>query len=343
MVQLPRLVETVAQWPCRTRVRCSAVGGPLSPRRSASLDCVDLAPLCRCRSRCAVIWPSMLALMWIWMWVPAIRVWGADEGPTSFVVAAMRVEPRPWDKAHNFKLLVEHAREAARRGAQLVVTCEGFLDGYTANPNYAPGLTRERYFAIGETLDGPWLRKVADLCRELRIHVALGFAERRGEQMFNSLVVYSDAGERVLHYAKVHTVGEPFNSVGNAFPIGETRIGKLGALICYDRRFPEVSRILALKGAHVLLIPAYGRDGERNEALLRTRAWENSVWVVYVKQNQALVIQPNGKIIARDAGQGDELVLARIVIDDDVGSGDITQRRVPLIYREIVEQRSTED
>ena len=98
-----------------------------------------------------------------------------------------------------------------------------------------------------------------------------------------------------------------------------------------------MSRILALKGAQILLIPAYGSDGERNEALLRTRAWENSVWVVYVKQNQVLIIKPNGKIIARDAGKGDELVFARIELNDDVGTGDILRRRQAEFYREIVE------
>ena len=121
--------------------------------------------------------------------------------------------------------------------------------------------------------------------------------------MFNSVIVVSREGERVLHYSKTHTKGEKFNAAGTHFPIAKTDVGTLGALICYDRRFPEVPRILALKGAQILLIPAYGTDGERNEALLRTRAWENSVWVVYVKQNQVLVIKPNGKIIARDAGQ----------------------------------------
>ena len=86
---------------------------------------------------------------------------------------------------------------------------------------------------------------------------------------------------------------------------------------------------MALKGAQILLIPAYGTDGERNEALLRTRAWENSVWVVYVKQDQVLIIKPNGKIIARDSGEGDELVMAHIEIDGNVGTGDIQQRRDP--------------
>ena len=119
-----------------------------------------------------------------------------------------------------------------------------------------------------------------------------------------------------------------------------TGIGTLGALIRYDRRIPEVSRILALKGAQILLIPSYGTEPERNEALLRTRAWENGVWVVYVRQSQALVINPSGKVIARDKGQGDELVLAHIDLGGEKGTGEIHNRRSPEIYHELLELRT---
>ncbi len=204
--------------------------------------------------------------------VSAAAVATAEDGDFPKIkVAGMCVQPKQWDKAHNFSLLDRYAQQAAREGAQLLVTCEGFLDGYTGNPKYALDLTRERYLAIGETLDGPWLQKVAALASQLQMYIALGFAERRGEAMFNSVAIYSPRGELVLHYSKTHTKGEIFNSQGNSFPVTKTDIGTLGALICYDRRFPEVPRILALKGAQILLIPAYGSDGERNEALLRTR------------------------------------------------------------------------
>ncbi|MCA9232195.1 MAG: carbon-nitrogen hydrolase family protein [Planctomycetales bacterium] len=258
----------------------------------------------------------------------------------SFQVAAMRVQPRRWDKAHNFALLEQYAQQAATQGAQLVVTCEGFLDGYTSNVKRNPELTKEKLLESGEPIDGPWIQKIGALAIRLKLFLAVGFAERNGQQMFNSVVVVSPAGKIVLHYSKTHTAGELFNTPGTHLPVSQTSIGTLGALICYDRRFPEVSRILALKGAQVLIIPAYGTDGERNEALLRTRAWENSVWVVYVKQNQALIIKPNGTIVARDKGDGDQLVFAQIEIDDDVGSGDILQRRSPEFYREIIELES---
>ena len=271
------------------------------------------------------------------LWGKAAVLQAENTVEPSFTVAAMRVEPKRWDKAHNFALLERYAKQAAEQGASLVATCEGFLDGYTSNPKFTPDLTRERFIAFGEPLDGPWLKRVAELARKLKVHIAIGFAERDGDEMHNSYAVFSPAGKMVLRYAKSHCLDEPFNTPGSEFPVAATDVGTLGALICYDRRFPEVPRILALKGANVLLIPAYGNDGERNEALLRTRAWENSVWVVYVRQNQALVINPSGKIIARDQGDGDELVFARIELGGEKGTGEIYERRSPAVYRELLE------
>jgi predicted amidohydrolase len=259
-----------------------------------------------------------------------------------FVVALMAIQPKVWDKAHNFALLERYAKEAVAQGASLVVTCEGFLDGYTSNPKFVPDVTRERYFAYGEPLDGPWLRRVAELARNLKIYLSIGFSERRGENMYNSVVVFSPAGEMVLHYSKTHCIDEPFNTQGNEFPVAKTDVGTLGALICYDRRFPEVSRILALKGAQILILPSYGEETERNEALLRTRAWENGAWIVYVRQNQALVINPSGKIVARDRGQGDELLLAEIDLGGEKGTGEIYNRRSPEIYHELMEYQTPE-
>jgi predicted amidohydrolase len=250
----------------------------------------------------------------------------------------MRVAPKQWDKAHNFALLKRYAHDAANQGASLVMTCEGFLDGYVSNPSFAPDATRERLLAVGEPKDGPWLNRVAELARELTLYIAIGFAERRGGESLNSLALFSRSGKMVLHYSKTHTKGEPFTTPGDALPVASTDLGKVGALICYDRHFPEVPRILALKGAQMLLIPAYGTDGERNEALLRTRAWENSVWIFYVRQNQALAINPSGKIVARDKGEGDEMVVVRLELGEEQGSGSIHSRRSPDVYRELIER-----
>ncbi|MBI4873011.1 MAG: carbon-nitrogen hydrolase family protein [Acidobacteria bacterium] len=254
----------------------------------------------------------------------------------SFTIAGVRVMPERWDKQANFAKLERWTREAAARGADLVVAPEGFLEGYVGNEKSNPDLTREKYFAAGETLDGPLLGRVRSLARESKVYLSLGFAERRDERMYNTSVIFSPRGDLVSRYSKSHTNDdEPFNTKGAEFPVAETPLGRWGTLICFDRQLPETARILAVKGAQVILVPSYGMYGETNDVMMRTRALENSVWVAFVHPRRCLIADPGGKVAASDDGGGDQLVTARIVLDNRIGRGPIRFRR-PEIYGEIL-------
>lgn len=256
--------------------------------------------------------------------------------PISFTVAGLRVTPERGNKEANFAKLATYAREASARGAKLVITPEGFLEGYVANDKQNPGITEERYRSVGEGIDGPLINRVRGLARELKIYLLLGFAELRGGKMFNSAVIFSPEGNVTLHFSKAHNAhDEPYNTKGTQFPVADTPIGRLGALICYDRQLPETSRILAIKGAQFILVPAWGGYGEMNDAMMRTRANENSVFVAFVHPKRCLFINPKGTVIAKDSGESDQVVTARIEIDEKVGSGPIRDRR-PELYREIL-------
>ena len=262
----------------------------------------------------------------------------AVAGDVSFTVAGIRVMPERWDKQANLAKLERWTREAAQKGASLVVAPEGFLEGYVGNQASNPGLTREKYFGVGESIDGPLLARVRSLARELKIYLSLGFAERREDRMYNSSVVFSPEGDVALRYSKSHTNDdEPFNTKGREFPVAETPLGRWGALICFDRQLPETSRILAIKGAQLILVPAYGMWGETNDVMMRTRALENSVWVMFVHPRRCLVIDPSGKVIASDDGGGDQVVTARMVLDNRIGRGPIRFRR-PEIYEDLLKQ-----
>jgi predicted amidohydrolase len=262
---------------------------------------------------------------------------GLQAAPNAFTVAGLRVTPERWDKEANFAKLSTFARQACARGAKLVITPEGFLEGYVANDKANPGLTEERYRSVGEGIDGPLMNRVRALARELDIHLLVGFAEMRGGRMFNTAVVFSPKGDVALHYSKAHTANdEPFNSKGTDFPVAETALGRLGALICYDRQLPETARILAIKGAQMILVPAWGGYSEMNDAMMRTRAYENSVFVAFVHPKRVLFIDPRGTVIAKDSGgEADQVVTARIEIDGRIGHGAIRERR-PDLYREIL-------
>lgn len=256
--------------------------------------------------------------------------------PISFTVAGLRVTPERWNKEANFAKLVTYARQASARGAKLVITPEGFLEGYVANDKQNPGVSEERYRSIGEGIDGPLITRVRGLARELNIYLLVGFAELRAGKMFNSAVIFSPEGNVTLHFSKAHNAhDEPYNTKGTQFPVADTPIGRLGALICYDRQLPETSRILAIKGAQFILVPAWGGYGEMNDAMMRTRANENSVFVAFVHPKRCLFIDPKGAVIAKDTGESDQIVTARIELDERIGHGAIRDRR-PELYREIL-------
>ena len=88
-----------------------------------------------------------------------------------FTVAGLSLTPEPWNKEANFAKLERYAREAAAQGAQVVITPEGFLEGYVGNEKQTPGLTRERYLPAGETIDGPLMTRVRALARELKVYL----------------------------------------------------------------------------------------------------------------------------------------------------------------------------
>jgi predicted amidohydrolase len=263
--------------------------------------------------------------------------------PQSFVIAGLKIIPTQWDKEANLIKLEEWTRKAAAAGARLIVTPEGFLEGYVGNPNLAPDLTRERYYEIGEPIDGPGLQRVGVLARELQVHILIGFAERRGDEMYNSAVLFDTSGEQVAYYAKTHSggTGEPYNRSGDVFPVFETELGRIGILICFDRQNPETARILALKGAQIILVPAYGRwtDDISEDILLRARAYENGVYVVHVHPWNTFVVDPEGSIISQSRWHEEGIVLAKIKLDDRIGGGPIRQRR-PEIYNEILKEKA---
>jgi predicted amidohydrolase len=255
--------------------------------------------------------------------------------PQSFVVAGLSLMPEPWNKEANFEKLERYTRQAVSQGAQVVITPEGFLEGYVGNEKRTPGLNRQQYLAVGELIDGPVLKRIAALARELKIFLSIGFAERRGNEMFNSVAVFSPAGDLAAHYSKSHTADdEPFNTKGTTFPVVSTPFGRWGTLICYDRQMTEPARILALKGAQFILVPAWGAYGEMNDIMMRVRAYENGVWLAFVHPRRCLIIDPGGKVIASNQGDQDQIVLGRV--HPAKLRRELLERRRPELYGEIL-------
>jgi predicted amidohydrolase len=262
----------------------------------------------------------------------AAAAWAGD---STFVFAGLSITPEPWNKDANLAKLERYAREAAAKGANVISTPEGFLEGYVGNEKRTPTLTREQYFSVGEELGGAMLTRISKLAQELHVYLLIGFAERRSGNMYNSAVIFSPEGAVTSHYSKSHTAAdEPFNTKGTEFSVAQTRYGRWGTLICFDRQLPETARTLALKGAQFLLVPSWGGYGEMNDQMMRVRAYENSVWLAFVHPKRCLIIDPRGTILAKNDGETDQIVMATITLRGDQKQPLLNERR-PELYQEL--------
>jgi len=271
--------------------------------------------------------------------IAVLSVAFAWAGDASFVFAGLSLTPDPWNKEANFAKLERFAREAASRGANVISTPEGFLEGYVGNEKRTPDLKLDTYLTAGEATGGPMLTRIAALARELKVYLLIGFAERREGKMYNSAVIFSPGGEISSRYSKSHTAAdEPYNTKGTEFPVADTPLGRWGTLICFDRQLPETARILALRGAQFILVPAWGGYGEMNDIMMRVRAYENGVWLAFVHPKRCLIIDPRGTVVAANTGEEDQIVMATIGLRDDNKQFLLEQRR-PELYEELVKPR----
>lgn len=231
------------------------------------------------------------------------------------------------DVAANLACALEVAEQAGRRGVDLLVFPEAFMVRRPADDPAPPA-------EIAEPLDGPFMQEVARAAVEHRLHVVMGMLERAPGEAFrayNTAVLLSPAGDRLAVYRKVHLYdsfdGRESERVVPGTtqpPVAATPLGRLGLQICYDLRFPEWSRILALKGAEILVVPTSWVSGPLKEdhwiALARVRALENTCWVAAAGQSardrigRSLVVDPMGVVVA-DGGEEPGLVVAEIDLD----------------------------
>ncbi len=232
-------------------------------------------------------------------------------------VAALSIPRIKWDKEAAYRKAEEMIREAAERGAHIICTTECFLDGYVILDE---GLTLGRYRTAAEPIpNGEYARRLLNLARELKIYLVAGLAEVIADKIYNSAVLISPAGEVIGKHHKVRSVGssqaETLNTPGDHFSVFETPLGKVGMMICADRKMLELHRLLALQGTELALIPSAGGFGEVNEMILRMNARENLMFVVHSNVWSCVMIDPRGQVIARSEEIG-RVTLQEINLDE---------------------------
>ncbi len=194
------------------------------------------------------------------------------------------MDVRLGDTAHNLAAVRARLREAAGRGARLVVFPECVIPGYCF-------ATRQEAWAVAEPLPGPATDALAADCRELGVWAVVGLLEREEAtgRLFNAAALVGPAGF-VAGYRKAHLpcLGvDRFTDPGDRpFAVHDLGGLRVGMTICYDGSFPEASRVLALQGADLIVLPTnWPPEAERTARLLvPARALENRVYYAAVNR-----------------------------------------------------------
>jgi predicted amidohydrolase len=227
------------------------------------------------------------------------------------------------DKMKNLKKL-EKAVGAAK--ADLFLAGELFLSGYMA---------RDAFAQLAEPIDGPAVKTVRFIAQEYSTHVVFGMPEREEstKRLFNSSVLVAPDG-KVASYRKVYLANfGPFEEGlyfgrGDGLTLVETKLGKIGLLICYDAFFPELAKAYALQGADVLAIISASPATSKPffDRILPARAIENALPVLYanlvgtelniVFQGGTQAIGPRGEDLGKAADFVESTVLSEVDLRD---------------------------
>ena len=207
------------------------------------------------------------------------------------------------------------------KSADLVVLPELCNSGYNFR-------SRDEAFGNAECIaDSQFLSFLSEKCREHRFDIVTGFNERSGNDLYNSAVLLGPEGY-VGHYRKMHLFmnEQDYFTPGDAgLPIFERHNVTLGLLVCYDWFFPEVWRILALKGADIichpsnLILPGFAQQG------LPFHALSNRVFIVTANRigtegsltftGESLIIDPRGKVCSRASATEDHVEVVAIDVE----------------------------
>ena len=252
-------------------------------------------------------------------------------------------------------------REAAGRGARLILIPELFEGLYFCTDQLAEHMSRAR------SLEGhPTIAHFAAIARELQVVLPVSFFERANNAAFNSVAMIDADGSVLGVYRKSHIPDGPgysekyyFNPGDTGFRVWDTAVGRVGLGICWDQWFPECARVLALRGAEIILYPTAIGSEPHDSTWDSSRHWQrvmqghaganlvpvvaaNRVGVEKGQQHQltfygtSFIAGPTGEIVT-EAGRDDETVLTATFDLDAVAelrhSWGVFRDRRPELYR----------
>ena len=214
------------------------------------------------------------------------------------------------DKENNLKKIISYIVKAASKNASLCTFPE-FMMFYTNSKQ-----TPKQLADLSETINGKFITEIAKAAKENHIQVIGSFYEksRKKNRVYDTAFVINEYGKVISTYRKVHLYdalgfreSDKMVSGSKITKPVSTSIGKIGMMICYDLRFPEMARSLAIAGSEILVAPSAWVKGDMKEdhwiTINKTRAIENGCYVIAPDQvgniycGRSLVVDPYGKIL----------------------------------------------
>lgn len=215
------------------------------------------------------------------------------------------------------------------------------------------------YLNKSEDLSGPFISSIRNKAESLKLHVVIGMSRLKDNKsrnvLYNSAVLIDNKGNIGGVYDKIHLFREEkkIYKPGSEIEVYDTQIGKIGLAICYDMSFPEISRILAIKGAEIVCNIFNGRNDKpykssRIEYLTRTRAYENNAFIILANRvgieeetsfaGHSIITAPNGEIISRSSSTKEEVIygtLSKKALIEERNENFILKDRRPDLYEYI--------
>lgn len=250
----------------------------------------------------------------------------------TFVLVQMASVPEPEENLKKISAFVKDAAETYRPDLLIF-------------PEYCMSVTQPGTAPPAETLDGPFVSGLRDLAKTYGVWIVFGMHERTEDpadsRSYNTIVVVDASGEIVTTYRKTHLYDAFHHRESDATKPGdqlftpiETPFGKLGLMVCYEVRFPEIARSQKAQGAEIILMPTAWAAGKLKShhynTLIQARAIENTLFVLACDQchpgaiGESIAVDPMGTTLAAAGGE-ETLVAVRI----DTAQIDAVSRILP--------------
>jgi N-carbamoylputrescine amidase len=183
------------------------------------------------------------------------------------------------DRERNVRRVLDSIREAAAKGAQVILPSELFEGHYFCKEE------RDEHFLRAHPVDRhPFLGRFCELAKELCVVLPVSFFEKAGPAYYNSVAMIDADGTLLGIYRKSHIPDGPgyeekfyFRPGDTGFRAWDTRFGRLGVGICWDQWYPEAARVMMLLGAEILLYPTAIGSEPANPSLDTRRRWQRAM------------------------------------------------------------------